>query len=79
MTLRAVSDVENMFDFLLGVIAFAKGGGTQEIEDWAFDYSKMVLQAAEEPMKDLDLLDKRLQTLNEAERLDLNNDFKTAY
>ncbi len=33
MTLRAVSDVENMFDFLLGVIAFAKGGGTQEIED----------------------------------------------
>lgn len=39
----------------------------------------MVLQAAEEPMKDLDLLDKRLQTLNEAERLDLNNDFKTAY
>jgi hypothetical protein len=76
---KTVSDVENMFDFLLGVIALAKGGQTQEIEDGAFDYSKMLLEAAEKPMKDLDLYDKIFKALNEAERLVLNDDFITAY
>lgn len=71
--------MENIFDFLLGVVALAKSGDMQEIEDGAFDYSKMVLQAAEKPMRELNLYDKSLHAINEAERLALLEDFKKAY
>lgn len=76
---KTVSDVENIFDFLLGVVALAKSGDKQEIENGAFDYAKMVLQAAEEPMRELNLYDKSLNAINEAERFVIIEDFKEAY
>lgn len=81
MTLKkkTVLDVENMFDFLLGVVALAKGGDKQELEDGALEYSKMIIQSAEESLRQIGLFEKCLGALDVAEDLIAQEDLKQAY
>ncbi|MFD0913876.1 hypothetical protein [Methylophilus luteus] len=81
MTLKpkTIADVENTYDFLLGVVSLAKAGDTHEIENGAFDYSRMILKAAEQPLRALNMFDVTMSTINEAERFIDVEDYKGAY
>lgn len=76
---KTVADVENVLDFLLGVILLAKEGDTQEIKDGAFDYARQVLQAAEQPMRALNMYEVTLRAITEGEKLALEKDYKSAF
>ncbi len=66
---KTVADVEIIFDYLLGVLSQVKQGNNQELTDGAFDYAKIVLSAAEEPMRVINMFDTTLRAFKEAERL----------
>lgn len=75
---KTVMDVENTFDYLLGVVSLAEDGDREDLEDGAFNYARMVLEAAEEPMDKLGMYDITLQTFNAAEELALTDKFTEA-
>lgn len=76
---KTLSDVENTFDFMLGVIALAKSGDMTEIEDGAFEYSRLVLNAAEHELRMIEMYDATRSALNVAERLVRRDEFMQAY
>lgn len=75
---KTVEDVENTFDYLMGVCGLASQGDKEEFDEGAFDYARMVLKAAERPMQKLGKYEAALHVLNTAEQLSLSEQFEEA-
>lgn len=75
---KTVVDVENLFDYLLGVLSSAKKGDRAELEDGAFAYAREVLQAAEMPLVKLGMYEATVHAFAESERLILTGRFDEA-
>lgn len=75
---KTVIDVENVFDYLMGVCGLASQGNREAFEKDAFNYARMVLQAAEQPMQKLGMYVATQHVFDEAERLILVGRFEDA-
>lgn len=76
---KTLADVENVLDFSLGVIALARDGDKQELENGAFDYTRMVIEAAEKDLRIIKMYETTLIAINAAEKLLQRNNFLEAY
>lgn len=66
---KDVEDVRNTFAYLSVVVELALNGKKEKIENFAFEYSKMVINAAEERLRSINMFETALVAVNAAERM----------
>jgi hypothetical protein len=76
MQRKTVVDVENLFDYLQGVVS-ATRRGEDEIKI-AYPYARTVLQSAKQSLSKLNLYEAAEHAINESERLILDGLFEEA-
>lgn len=76
---KSVIDVENIFDYLLGIVTQVRNGDNTVQAGVAFDYARIVLNSANPELRLLNMYDQTLQAVNDAERLLNKRHFVEAY
>ncbi len=71
-------DILNTLDYLMKGVSLAEDGDKEDIENGAFTYGRMILEAGEHAMREIAMYEILLQTFAQAEKLAMNEQYQDA-
>lgn len=73
---KTATDILNTIDYLKERVCLARDGDKEDIENGAFTYGRMILEAGEVAMREIAMYDILLQAFSKAEQLAMQGQYQ---